>query len=175
MDPDARRPAPGAQGIRWWAVLLVVAIVAAGYWLWPSEEREIRRRLGALTDLVNERPRDGLAMVAHTAQLATFFANDVVVDPGHRSGQIRGRERVLALASRAPATAAEFHVGFVDVSVQVTGEQASSRMTATLTSRNDPAEPATVDAREVDVQWRREDEWRIVRVTLIDPLEKPEP
>ena len=156
-------------------VLVALAVLAIGaYLFWPTDERRVRRRLEALAEAVNERPTDGIGIVAHAAQLALYFTPDVVLDPGHRAGPIRGRERLIALASRAPAGGAAFEVDFVDVSVTVDGDTASSRLTATLTTRANAAEPAAVDAREVEVQWRREDEWRIARITLVDPLERPE-
>lgn len=170
-EPTNKRPRAASWAF---AVAALVAVAWGAYLFWPSDERKVRGRLDALAEVLNERPRDGLGMVAQTAQLTTFFTEDVILEPGGRAGAIRGRERLLALASRAPAVR-EFEIDFVDVSVEVTGETAASRMTATLTSRPDPAESESVDAREIDVQWRREDDWRIARITLIDPLQRPEP
>jgi ketosteroid isomerase-like protein len=155
---------------------IVVGVAWGVYAFWPTDERRVRRRLDALEELLNERPRDGLGMVTHTAQLVPFFTEDVVLQPSPRAGPVSGRDRLIALASRVPSSGAgEYSVDFVDISVQVTGDTATSRMTATVTLRADPAEPATVDAREVDVQWRREADWRIARITAIEPLQRPEP
>jgi hypothetical protein len=157
-------------------VLVVAAALAAGAYLWwPSDERKVRRRLDALEELLNQRPTDGLGMVTHSAELVPFFTEDVVMQAGPRSSPISGRERLIALASRVPSSGAEYSVEFVDVSVEIRGDSASTRLTATVTLRPDRSEPANVDAREVDVEWRRDGEWRIARITAIEPLQRPEP
>jgi hypothetical protein len=114
-------------------------------------------------------------MVSRTAQLSTYLTDDVTFDPGRGAGLIVGRERLLALATRVPSDAGEFRIDFVDVTVTASGETASSRLTATLTTRRDPSEAPTVDAREVELHWRRLDDWRIQRITLIDAIERPGP
>jgi ketosteroid isomerase-like protein len=154
--------------------LLALAAVAWGIWLmWPGDERRIQRRLAQLEKAFNEPAADGLGLVARTAQLAQFFTEDVVVDPGRRAGPIVGRERLLALASRAPNSGGAYRLDFVDVSVHVEGEAATSDMTATLALRDPDTGEDEVDAREVRLEWRRGDEWRITRIALVEALERP--
>jgi hypothetical protein len=157
------------------AVSAAVLIVAWGaYRFWPSEERRVRGRLEALEETVNERPTDGIGLVTRTAQLTTFFENDVVLDPGRGAGAIRGRERLIALASRVPNSGNAFAVRFVDVSVSVDGADAIVRMTATITSIDARGEE-NVDAREVELALRKSDDWRIARITAVEVLERPQP
>lgn len=159
------------------ALLVLVAAAIAGwllYALWPSEERRVLRRLGALEEVINDRPRDGLAMVARTAQLSKFVEEDIVLEPGRGAGAIHGRERLIALASRAPNAGGAFALRFVDESVTVNGRQALVRLTATL-SWIDGRGEENVDAREVELALRKSDDWRIARVTAINALEKPQP
>jgi hypothetical protein len=162
----------------WGAVIAVIlAAVAFATWqLWPSESRRVRRKIDTLAAVINEQPADALGQVTRTAQLARLFSEDVVVEPGGGAGAIQGRERLLALASRAPNEGHPFSIEFVDVSVAMEGDQsATAHLTATLSSRDmDTAEPE-VDAREVELRFRRTDDWRIFRITLIDTLEKPLP
>lgn len=167
--PRRLRPANVA-----WAVVLV-AIAWGGYVFWASDERRVQRRISALASVLNDTSSGALGMASRTAQLSTYLTDDVTFDPGRGAGVIHGRERLLALASRVPSDAGEFRIDFVDVTVAVSGETASSRLTATLTTRWDPSEAPTVDAREVDIQWRRVDDWRIQRIALIDAIERPEP
>lgn len=155
-------------------VLLVLVAVAWGAWQFlPSEERQIRRRLAELTRVFNERPADGFGLVARTAQLSRFFTDDVVVEPGRGAGPILGRERLLALAARAPSSGDRYRLEFVDVSVDVAGKTATSALTATLASEDAETGQREVDAREVTLEWRQSDEWRIARIRLVETLERP--
>lgn len=163
----------GSIGRRAIAVGILLAAIAWGaYAWWPSEERRVRKRLAALADTVNDSPRDGLQLVARAARLTSFFEPDVVVDPGGGAAPINGRESLVALASRAPDARGSFRLSFVDVSVEVTGTRASSHLTATIEWQA-AGEPPSVDAREVMLDWRKTDAWRIARVTAVEPLEKP--
>lgn len=168
-------PSASRFGPRQAVALLVLVAVAWGAWyLWPSEERQIRRRLVELTRVFNERPADGFGLVARTAQLSRFFTDGVVVEPGRGAGPIVGRERLLALAARAPSSGDRFRLEFVDISVAAAGETATSAMTATLASEDAETGQREVDAREVTLEWRRSDEWRIVRIRLVETLERPQ-
>lgn len=156
-----------------WVALAAAAFAWAAYELWPNEERQIRRRIEALENVLNESPKDGLALVARTAELASFFDNDIVLDPGRGAGQIRGRERLLALASRAPNAGDAFTVRFVDVSVAVNGATALVQLTATLTWVDGRGEE-NVDAREAELALRKSDDWRIARITAVNAFERPQ-
>lgn len=161
--------------------VLLVTVLAAGVaflaWrLWPSETRRIRQKLDGIAAVVNEWPEDGIGQIARAAQLSRFVTDDVVLEPGRGAGVIHGRERLLALASRAPNAGGLYKIEFVDVSVELQDEQsATARLTATLSSRNAETGEDNVDAREVELQLRRTDDWRISRITLIETLEKPLP
>jgi hypothetical protein len=155
------------------ALLVIVAVAAGAWYLWPSEERQIRRRHAELAKVFNERPADGFGLVARAAQLSRFFTDDVVVEPGRGAGPIVGRERLLALAARAPNSGDGYRLDFVDISVDVSGETAASAMTATLASHNSETGQREVDAHEVALEWLRSDEWRIARIRLVETLERP--
>src|SRR5512132_4050074 len=144
------------------ALVALAAIALAAWHFWPSEVRRVRRKLDEVAAVVNEQPKDSLGQIARTAQLAGFLADDVVLEPGHGAGAIQGRERLLALASRAPNDGQPFKLAFVDVSVTVTGDQsARAHLTATLSSRDADTHEPNVDAREVDLEFRLTDDWRI--------------
>jgi hypothetical protein len=156
--------------------LAVLLVVLVAWRFWPSEEHRVRRRLGAVVAVVNEQPKDGIGQIARTAQLAGFLTEDVVLVPGRGAGVIQGRERLLALASRAPNDGQPYKLQFVDVSITMIGEQsAAAHLTATLASRDIETGVPDVDAREVELELRRTDDWRISRITLIETLEKPQP
>lgn len=154
-------------------VAIAAAIGVAGWRLWPSDARRIRQKLDAIEATINERPKDGVGQLTRTLQLAKFVTDDVVLDPGRGAGAIQGRERLLALASQVrnddPVT-----LSFAHVMVDVTGEgRASAYLTATITRQDDRTGGEDVDAREVELEFRRTDDWRIVRITLTDAPENP--
>jgi ketosteroid isomerase-like protein len=155
------------------AILAIVAAVAwAAYAWWPSEERRVRKRIAALADAVNDTPRDGLQAVARAARLASFFDADVVYQLGPSSPPRQGREELVALAAANRNDRGPFKLSFVDVSVSVTGDTASSHLTATLEWQDGNGQP-NVDAREAALDWRKTDAWRITRITAVAPMEKP--
>lgn len=155
--------------------IAAIAVVVWGAWhFWPDEERRVRRRLAALDEVLNERSSDGLAIVTRTAQLASFITDDIVLEPGRGAGAIRGRERLLALASRAPSSGAAFRITFEDVSVRVDGDQAVAHLSAVLTTGDPRTGDESVDAREFELTWRKTDDWRIARVVAINPMERPQ-
>jgi hypothetical protein len=158
------------------AALILVGVVGFVAWhFWPSDARRVRRKLDEIASVVNERPKDGLGQIARTAQLSKFLTDDIVLAPGRGAGAIQGRERLLALASRAPNEGQPFRLAFVDVSVEMTGDRsATAHLTATLSSLEPETGEQDVDAREVELQFRRTDDWRISRITLIDTLDKPQ-
>ena len=154
-------------------ILAIGAAIAWGaYAWWPSEERRIRKRLIALADAVNDRPGDGLGLLGRAARLTSFFDPDVVFDPGGGAAPVYGREPLIALASRRPNDRGGLKLSFVDVSVTVNGTTASSHLTAML-EWQDANEQPSVDAREATLDWRKSDQWRIARITAVEPLEKP--
>ncbi|HSL22001.1 MAG TPA: hypothetical protein VK886_10735 [Vicinamibacterales bacterium] len=167
--------APAGSGTTRLRVLALVAVaaIAWGAWrFWPNDERRIKRRLDDLAAVVNESPTDGLALIARTAELSDFVTEDVVLDPGIGAGPIHGRERLLALASRSPGGGGAFNLRFVDVSVDVSGDVAAARLTALL-SWSGASTEENVDAREVELELRDTGDWRISRITVIRPLERP--
>jgi ketosteroid isomerase-like protein len=153
--------------------LVVIAAVAWGaYTFWPSEERLVRKRLAALAETVSDPPRDGLQLIARGARLASFFEPDVVLDLGEGRARINGRDELVALVSRAPDQNAGFRVSFVDVTVNMSGDTASSHLTATIEWQEGTGQP-NLDAREATLDWRKTDAWRITKITAVGPLEKP--
>lgn len=168
--------APGQEWSRPLRAVVAIAALAAVAWgayaWWPSEERRIRRRIETLENVLSEQPKTGLDLVTRAGQLATFFEPDVVLDPGGGAGPIVGRERLVALAARAPNAGGAIAVRFVDVLANVDGAKATVRMTATI-SWLDARGEENVDAREVELEMRKTDDWRIRRIAAVDAIEKP--
>lgn len=158
-------------------LILAAALIAIGFaaWqMWPSDARRIRRKLDAIAATVNERPADGVAQLARTMRLSKFVTDDVVLEPGGGTGTIRGRERLIALASRAPNDADPFTLSFSNVWIDVAGDsRALVRLTATFRKPDPETGGETIEARDVELEFTRSDDWRIGRITLIDVPENP--
>lgn len=157
--------------------LIIAAVIAAigiAAWVWwPSDARRIRRKLDAIQSAVNERPKDGIAQVGRTVQLATFVTDDVVLEPGEGRAVLQGREPLLAMAARAPNDAHPYTLSFGNVWIDVQDKgHATVHLTATFSRPDSEGGTATTDSREVKLEFRRGDDWRIARITLIDTPER---
>jgi ketosteroid isomerase-like protein len=161
---------------------VLAILLAAGGWLawktlFPSDEQRIRARLDDIAEAVNARSDgDGLNRLADAARLASFFTEDVAIDPGPPHAPIRGREAVVATASSAGRAAGGVELSFVDVQVAVgDAGAATAHMTLQLTWTNAQTRERTIDAREIALTLREvEREWRVARVSPVQTLERPD-
>lgn len=159
-------------------LLVVILIAAAGWFAWvtffPSDERRIRARLDEIVDTVNARSSDGLSRIADAARLASFFTEDVTIDPGPPYPVMQGRDAILAAASAAGRGAGGFELAFVDVQVAMGGTgTATAHLTLTLTWPNVQTSGSTVDAREVQLALREEaGEWRVAGGAPVQTLQR---
>lgn len=169
-------PAKGANVVR----LLLALFVVVGAWLaWktllPSEERRIRARLDQIVDMVNAPTTDGLGKLADAARLASYFTEDVTIDPGHPYPTMRGRDAVVAAAAAAGRSSGGFELSFADVDVAVGNDDtATAHLTLTLTWTNVQTGAPTMDAREVELGLRKEaGEWRVATASPVETLQRP--
>ena len=157
------------------AALAGAAIAVAAWQLWPTDARRIRRKLDAIAAVLNEQPTEGVAQLARTVQLANFITDDVVLEPGRGAPPIQGRERLVALA-RAQAGRGPFTVSFPQVSIDVAeAGRATAYVTARIATRDERTGEETVDERDVTLEFRCTDDWRIGRITVVRDLESSSP
>jgi len=152
-------------------ILGVVAIVVAAVgfaWraVFPSDERQIRRQLSHVAEEVNEQ-RQGLSAIAQAADVASAFADDVVIDLGE-GAPIRGRETLMAIVARLQPRTSRYEVRIRDMNVHVDAPgSASVDLSATTSGDNG------MDAREFQLQMvKRGGGWLIARVRPVAVLEK---
>lgn len=151
--------------------LIGLISIGAVWWLWPSDERDIRRRLDQLARVFNETATEGLGAVAHAARLGSFFTDDVVVEFGQGTPPIRGRETLMGMAVRLQPRTAAFSLELKDVQPDVTDGFADVNLTAAITRRNTATGEETLDAREFVLGMTKADgDWRISRVAAVDTL-----
>ena len=149
-----------------WILLAVFAVVAAWLaWktLFPSEEQRIRARLDEIVDTVNAPSADGLAKLADAARLASFFTEDVTIDPGAPYPTMRGRDAIVAAAAAAGRATGDSSCRSWTFRWQSgTAATATAHLTLTLTWTNVQTGAPTMDAREVELALRKEaGEWRV--------------
>jgi hypothetical protein len=155
------------------AAIAVLGVVLAWRGWGSSDERAIRQRLGALTVDLNTTASEGLGAVAHAADLASFFNDDVVVDLGEGASPIVGRATLVGMAARLQRRTAAFRLRFDDVGVRLGPDSTTAdvSLTASFVQRADGTNNDSMDAREFALTLtKRSGVWRIARVTAVDTL-----
>lgn len=148
------------------AAVVIAAAIFAWRAMFPSDERQIRRQLTRVAEEVNEQ-RQGLGAVAQAADVASAFADDVVIDLG-QGVPIRGRDTLMGIVARLQPRTSRYEVRIRDMNVRVdTPGSASVDLSATTSGDNG------MDAREFQLQMvKRDGKWLIARVTPVHVLEK---
>jgi hypothetical protein len=156
------------------AVLLAIAAIAlACLWAWrvwwPSDELQIQRRLQSFAGDFNEGASGGLAAMARTAQISSYFTSDVTVDLGKGTPPIQGRDTLAGMVSRLQPRTAAFTLELVDVNVDVSGSTANVSLTAAFRLRSLATGDESVDARELSLGMVKQDGlWRVSRVNTVE-------
>jgi hypothetical protein len=152
------------------AILLGAALVFAWQQLFPSEEQRIRRQLESIADDANSLSAD-LSGAATAARLATYFTEDVTIDPGGGMPPVHGRQTVMAIARHVNARG-ESRVDLKDVDVTLAPDAGSAAVTVTVTLTRQPGtDTASFDARELALTMvKRESAWLISHVTAVETL-----
>ena len=158
-------------------VILAAAALAVtlAWWWWSAAspaEREVRRLFAEFAEEFNDTSSAGFATLAHAVRIGEFFTIDVVVELGHGSAPIQGRETLIGIASRLQPRTAAFVIEIEDVTVQFSGpERADVTFTALIRRRSATSGEESIDAREFASEVVRADgRWRVSRVVAIDTL-----
>jgi hypothetical protein len=159
-------------------ILVALAVGATYYayrWWSPDEEDRIRAALDDLAEVVSHSNGGGLSQMTRAARLGSFFADDVTVDLGPPFQPIQGRDTIMALAARAQVPGEGLDVRFVDIDVMLRADGLAATVHLTATVRGSSVgDLQAIDAKELVMGLRKIDgEWRIDRVTGIQPLERP--
>jgi hypothetical protein len=156
---------------------LCAAILLAGgaFWWWtrPSaDERQVQRLFRDFGEELNTGASGGFGTVAHIARLSEFFSPDVVVELGHGSPPIEGRETLLGMVSRLQPRTAAFVVEMDDVTTEFTGpDHGEVTFTALIRRRGFESREESIDAREFAGEVVRSGgRWRVSRVVAVDTL-----
>ena len=154
------------------SVLLVIAVIAAGGFVWTrwtSEEAAVERRLTALADEVNESTTDGAGLLARSAQLGTYFTEDVEIDLGKGAAPIRGRATVMDMASRLQPRTSAFTLRLTDVGVVLASDRQRADVVLTAEFIRRGGGEDAIDARELALGMTKADgAWRIAHLTVVE-------
>jgi hypothetical protein len=154
----------------------LAGVVFLGVWAWrtwwPSDERQIRRRLQALATDFNESTTDGLGTVARAAKIGSYFTNDIVVDLGEGTPPIQGRETIIGMVGRLQPRTSAFKLELLDLNVHVsTPTTAEVNLTAAFRQRSLTTREESLEARELAIAMVKGDnEWRVSRITTVEPF-----
>jgi hypothetical protein len=146
-------------------VVLLALLVAAGWWLFPSNARRIRTRFQMLATLVSV-PADeqDLARLARVRRFGGMLASDVEVTFAEGAPPLTGRDTLMALVARPPGLAGGVKVELADVAVQVAsgGMQATGTARARLTYTDPQTHQPAAEEHDVSLEWRKIDgEWLV--------------
>jgi hypothetical protein len=150
-----------------------IAVALGAVVLWPTDARAIRQRLAAAAETVSAAPGESdLQQIARAASLTKHLTTDVIVDAGPDGPTVRGRDTLVAMASRLGSP------GAVAVSIAVaelTIDQAAASATAGVLLRVEGGGPevGSFDGTELRIELARADgTWLIARVTAVSALRR---
>ena len=154
--------------------LALVVVLLLGFLAWrylaPNDERDVRRRLNAFASAFNETSSGGVATVAHAARLGSYFTEDVVVELGDGAPPIRGRQTLIAMATRLQPRTEAFTLELVDQNVTVSSPTtAEVNLTATFRRRSHASGEDAVEARELALRMiKAAGNWLVSEVKSVD-------
>ena len=158
-------------------IALLIGLIAAGWWGWrtffPGPERQVRRQMAALEELVSFKANEGnLARLANARQLASLFTEDVRIRVDVRGGprgELRGRESIFNAALGARSALGSLTVKFLDVVVTISPD----KQAATVEATGRATQPGIRDfvVQELRFRFKRTDEgWLICEVETVRTL-----
>jgi hypothetical protein len=158
----------GSTPMRAAIVAVVLAGTVLGYRWWTSPERPIQRILADVASAMShEGPGADLRALTRLAALQNHMALDVLIDAGASSGPVRGRQEVLALATRLRASTPMMRVQFFDPDIAlVDGAAATTRVTLQVTTRDAAGEEVAAAHNVMISLVRLDGRWVVTRVRL---------
>ena len=153
---------PASAPVRVALVAVALVAVVAGYRWWTSPERQINALLSDVaTALSHESAETDLRALTAMASLQTHLTPDVSIDMAGGSTPIRGRQEVIATATRVRVSSSMMRVQFFDPEIVITGDTSSTtRVTVQVTTRDASSQDvaaaytAAMDLVVADGRWQ---------------------
>jgi hypothetical protein len=154
--------------------LLAVMLAGIVYRYWPSDEREIRRHLSNLAEVLSAPANESeVAHLTRMAALREYFAPDVQIQVAGQ--QMLSREALVALVGRWGPPPGGVVVEFVDVTVTLADDHKSAdvSLTAKMASTNAQSGESNLDTRAAAVKMSDADgDWVITSVESRETAER---
>ena len=152
--------------------IVVIAVLGSLAWryLLPNDERDVRRRLNAFADEFNETTAPGVAAVAHAARIGSYFTEDVVVELGDGAPPIRGRQTLIAMATRLQPRTEAFTLEVLDQNVTISSPStADVNLTAAFRRRSRAPGEDAIEARELALRMvKTAGNWLVSEVKSVE-------
>jgi len=160
-------------------LLLVLAVIALGFWLWtilfPSPEKLIRKRITEVARLASFSQGEGLVPQGLRIQgLANCFAPtiEIAIDvPGSQRHELAGRDEIVQTAGLARQTLRWLKVELLDPTVVVSADKESAVVNLTLRARSSEQKDLTVQELKVMLK-KTERQWQIIRIETVRTLSR---
>lgn len=158
-------------------VVLAVAVIGLGFWLWtvvfPSPERVIRSRLGALAKAISFDSGGSLLAKAYNAQkVGDFFTTDADIEvnvSGYEPLSLHGRDEVLQAAAAARSRLDSLKVEFLDMIITFDPDHQGAKVN--LAGKADVPNERDISAQEFNFMMKKVDgKWLIYRVESVKTL-----
>ena len=158
-------------------IVLALAIIGAGFWLWtasfPSPEKVVRSRLKALAKEVSFKASAGTLARAYSAQkVSEFFTTDVDLEinlSGVEPISLHGRDEVLQIAMAARSRLTSLKVEFPDMNVTFGADGQTAKVN--LTGKAIVPGERDISAQEFNFQLKKVDgKWLIYRIETVRTL-----
>lgn len=151
----------------------VLCVFLAWRFRGSNDERAIRQQLAGLTNDINRTVTGGLGTVVRSADIGSYFTEDVVVDLGRGAAPIVGRATLIGMASRLQRRTAAFRLRLDDVGVRLKDDSTAAdvTLTASFVGPDEATGSEATDAREFALAMTKgSGVWRITHVTAVDTL-----
>ena len=156
--------------------IYVAAVLAAltGYFVyqwWFNPNRMVKVKLGEIAAALSVPPNEQeLGRVTRLAQLRKLVTNDVHVRVGASGPDLVSRDAVMGAAAAFRPSGDGWNLDFVNADVRVNADgTARAFATADVTSRDQQTGTRTLDSREVDVRFVRQDgDWLVSEAQVKD-------
>ena len=157
------------------ALIVVLGLLASVY-LYPSEEKKIKKQISLLSKYASREGRESaFALGRRLDNLGKLFAPRVDLKaPGYELSGTHTRREIINLAARARVAFSSMTLKFYDVSVAIPGER-EAKVSATGRLTGISAEGKSIDEvqdLELTLQKDGEGRWLFTAVEVIEVLRK---
>ena len=155
-------------------IALAAAALYFGWrWWFPSDEAQIHAVLDRIAEGIGSGASDGeVGRLARAAGLRNDLDPNVVIEAGEPFARLTGRDTAIGMAARLNSTARNLEVDFEDVEITVHDGRTTADVSLSAIARFDEGGGRGLDARELNVIFKRLDgRWVVAEVTLVRALQ----